>query len=263
MSVDIDERLRLACEPFDYKFDGISTFTLPKFAAPKRDGSWAIGLIVGPSGSGKSRLMELNYGKPITEGWVASKAIVSQIGHDFASAVDRLTGVGLNSVPSWCRPFHVLSTGEQFRASMARNIQSNSSFDEYTSVVDRVVAKSASSALQRFVRSSGMTGIVLASCHRDISEWLMPDWTFDTSMAELSVRGSLCRPPITISVNPCHRSEWKQFQNHHYMSASISQSARCWSASWDGVLVGFSSSLPMPSGTTRNAWREHRRQVGS
>mgnify|MGYP003884222777 FL=1 len=39
------------------------------------------------------------------------------------SASSFLTSVGLNSVPSWCSPYHTLSTGERYRAYLARLLQ--------------------------------------------------------------------------------------------------------------------------------------------
>mgnify|MGYP000557251467 FL=1 len=49
--------------------------------------------------------------------------------------------------------------------------------DEFTSVVDRDVAKAMSNALQKFIRRSNKR-IILSSCHFDIMEWLLPDWTY-------------------------------------------------------------------------------------
>lgn len=259
-TVVIDDVLLAACSPFDYEFDGTSTFTLPRFDAPKRDGSWSIGLIVGPSGSGKTQLLKRHYGVTPSKEWSSDKAVASHFGTS-ENAIERLTAVGLNSVPSWCRPFHVLSNGEQFRASLAAAIESDTAFDEFSSVVDRTVAKSATHALQRYIRQKSMTGVVFASCHRDIVDWLLPDWTFDTLTGEMSSRGSLQRPRIAVDIEPCERSLWRAFSKHHYMSADLSPTARCWVARWGREMVGFASSLPLPSGTTKNAWREHRTVV--
>ena len=52
-------------------------------------------------------------------------------------------------------------------------------FDEYTSVVDRVVAQVASYALQKTIRKSKKKFIAV-SCHYDILERLEPDRIFDT-----------------------------------------------------------------------------------
>lgn len=260
VSVEVDEIVSAACQPFDFVFDGSTSFTLPRFDAPKRDGTWSIGLIVGPSGSGKSQLLERHYGISEVPSWDKGRAIASH----FASAneaVSRLTAVGLNSVPAWCRPFHVLSNGEQFRAGLARLLASDTAFDEFSSVVDRTVAKSTSHAVQRYIRSSGMSGVVFASCHRDICEWLLPDWIFDTLTGEFSPRGSLRRPPITIDVSVCGRHWWDTFRHHHYLTTEMNPAAKCFLAKWDGAPVAFSSCLAMPIGTVKNAWREHRTVV--
>jgi len=72
----------------------------------------------------------------LTQLGTVAKQLPSQV------AYQKLSAVGLNSVPSWCRPYHVLSNGEQFRARMAAMLNSDTSFDEFTSVVDRTIAKS-------------------------------------------------------------------------------------------------------------------------
>jgi GNAT superfamily N-acetyltransferase len=259
-TVVIDDVLLAACSPFDYDFDGTSTFTLPRFNAPKRDGTWSIGLIVGPSGSGKTQLLKRHYGVTQPKEWLSEKAIASHFG-DSQNAIERLTAVGLNSVPSWCKPFHVLSNGEQFRAAIAASIESETAFDEFSSVVDRTVAKSASHALQRYIRQSAMTGVVFASCHRDIAEWLLPDWTFDTLTGEMSSRGSLQRPRISIDVDKCSRAWWQTFRHHHYLTGEMNAAAECYLAKWNGETVAFSCCLSMPIGTVKNAWREHRTVV--
>jgi len=251
--VDVDQTLLDALEPFDYKFNGTSTFNLPSFEAPTRDGTWAIGLIVGPSGTGKSQLLKKHYGITPDPTWDGGKAIASQV------AYQKLSAVGLNSVPSWCRPYHVLSNGEQFRARMAAMLNSDTSFDEFTSVVDRTIAKSCSHALQRQIRNDKLTGVVFATCHYDITEWLQPDWVFDTLTQSLTVGRSLWRrPDVNLSIEKCNSSWWRVFKDHHYLSEDINKSSRCYVAKWNGNPVGFVSVLPMPSGTLKNAWREHR-----
>ena len=53
-------------------------------------------------------------------------------------------------------------------------------FDEFTSVVDRVVAKTTSHAVQKSIRRTGDKKFVAVSCHYDIIDWLQPDWVYDT-----------------------------------------------------------------------------------
>lgn len=253
VSVEVDDIVTELSGSFDYSFDGTSTFTPP--IMPQVAKTFNIGLIVGASGSGKSTLLQ-NFGSEATHKWCRDKAIVSHF--DSADdAVERLGAVGLNSIPSWMRPYHVLSTGERFRADLARRLRSNAVIDEFTSVVDRNVAKSCSRALSRYVKEKGLTNIVIASCHRDIAEWLEPDWVFDTDTGTMSERG-LARPEIKIDLLPCSRKVWPAFSHHHYLDANLNKSARCWLAVWGDAPVGFTAVIAFPSKNWSNGWRGHR-----
>ena len=61
----------------------------------------------------------------------------------------RLGAVGLNTVPSWLNPYHILSTGQKARANLARIISNETVHDEFTSMLDRHVAYSLSVAVGR------------------------------------------------------------------------------------------------------------------
>jgi len=239
---------------FDYEYSGKTEFDVPKMPALPDD--FAIGLIVGPSGSGKSSMLS-EFGEVIQPKWFKERAVVSHF-ESSDEAQDRLSAVGFNTVPSWLRPYHVLSTGEKFRADLARSIRSGAVIDEFTSVVDRTVAKSCSVALRRYVDHKKLKNIVLASCHYDIADWLEPDWVYDTATQNLSLRGSLRRPSIELEVLPCTTSIWSIFSPHHYLSGEINKGARSWVAVWCERPIGFASVLAMPSGSIKNAWREHR-----
>jgi GNAT superfamily N-acetyltransferase len=270
--VELDEVTRGAAAAFDYgsdsqgthvQFDGTRTFL--GWEKPSLPSGFAIGLIVGPSGSGKTLLLR-QFGEEEIPVWNPNKAVASASHFtDVADLTRRLGAVGLNSVPSWCSPYQVLSNGEKFRADCARKLKDGAVIDEFTSVVDRTVAKSISVALRRYADNGGVQNLVLASCHYDILPWLMPDWYFDTVDGLLHDRGSLRRPDIFLRVYPCQRSIWRLFAAHHYYSQEIAQSSRTFlaTAEFDGYeeLVGFIASLPMPSGTLKNAWRASRTVV--
>lgn len=94
-----------------------------------------------------------------------------------------LSSVGLASVPSWLKSYHVLSNGEKMRCDLARAILSKEKlfvFDEFTSVVDRNVAKIGSFAMQKAIRKTDKQFIAV-TCHYDVEDWLLPDWVFDTN----------------------------------------------------------------------------------
>lgn len=241
---------------FDYQFDGETTFDVPDCSPPE---DFGIGLIVGPSGSGKSQLLR-KFGEPAEPEWNNKIAVASH----FDSADDAeqsLCGVGFNSIPSWLRPYSALSTGEKFRADMARTIQDGACIDEFTSVVDRDVAKSCAFAIARLIKQRGYRRVVFATCHYDIAEWLQPDWVFDTKSRQMLARGSLQRPSRIIDIAPCDSKYWHIFSPHHYLSENINKSSRCWAANWNGQTVGFTAAITMPNGYIKNAWREHRTVV--
>lgn len=177
-----DEFIAASEIAFDCKFDGHSLFypwVLPKSIPNK----FKIGVIVGSSGSGKSTLLK-EFGVEETPIWDSNKSIISHF-ETPEDGINKLSSVGLNSVPSWYKPYYVLSNGEKFRADLARKIRSNAVIDEYTSVVDRNVAKAASVSLSRYVKNNDIHNIVLSTCHRDILDWLEPDWIIDTDSGEL------------------------------------------------------------------------------
>lgn len=255
--VEVDDVVRQLSLSFDYEFDGLSTFSPPPL--PPVPSGFRIGLIVGPSGSGKSSLLK-GFGTEVPVVWSTDRAICSHF-ENAEDAQRRLSAVGLSSIPTWMRPYHVLSTGEKFRADLARRLTHGAVIDEFTSVIDRNVAKACSYALRRYCDSECLTGLVLASCHYDIAAWLQPDWVFDTSTGLLTGRGAERQPTIKLEIVPCSNEAWAMFSQHHYLNHKLNPAARCWVATWEGTPVGFSSALAFPNGNFKNAWREHRTVV--
>lgn len=118
---------------------------------------WQIGLIVGPSGSGKTSIGSELFPEvgihDLYSGWDKDKPIIDCISPDgdFNTVTGMLSAVGLGDVPAWLRPFHVLSNGEKFRAGLARlacERPEKAVVDEFTSVIDRQIAKIGAAALQ-------------------------------------------------------------------------------------------------------------------
>jgi ABC-type lipoprotein export system ATPase subunit len=254
-TVEKDAVVSSICSMFDYAFNGTSTFIVDDVHAPI---DWSIGVIVGPSGSGKSSILR-SFGIERDVEWSTSKAIVSHF-KDADDAQERLGAVGLNSVPDWMRPYNVLSTGQKFRADLARRLDHGSVIDEFTSVVDRVVAMSASVAMRRYVDKTNLKRIVIATCHRDVIQWLEPDWVYDTEDHRMVV-GRSKRPRFNVELVRCSSGEWTRFSHHHYLDGALNRSARCWIAEMNGTKVGFVSALAFPNGAMKNAWREHRTVV--
>lgn len=155
---------------------------------------WSVGLIVGPSGSGKSSVGKVFFGDDkivnLYEGWNNNKPIIDCIAPDadFNHVTGALASVGLGDVPSWIKPFSALSNGQQFRAGLARVVVDAPDqvvIDEFTSVVDRQIAKIGAMAFSKAWRRNKGKQAVLLSCHYDVIEWLQPDWVYDISTGEL------------------------------------------------------------------------------
>jgi GNAT superfamily N-acetyltransferase len=214
---------------------------------------WQIGLIVGPSGSGKSTIARVMFGDRVyrPREWPTDRAVIDGLGDRPIKEITRLfTAVGFASPPSWIKPYQVLSNGEQFRCDLARALAGAEQsplvvFDEFTSVVDRTVARCVSAAIAKGIRS-GWIGrrLVAVTCHYDVAEWLEPDWTIDMATAEFS-RRRLRRPPIRLEIVRCRRSAWRLFARHHYLSGNLSPFARCFLALWDGEPVAFCATVTL------------------
>ena len=221
--------------------------------------SWQIGLIVGPSGSGKSTIARAMFGDRVyrPRQWPADRAVVDGFGPRSIKEITRLlTAVGFSSPPSWIKPYSVLSNGEQFRCDLARALMGNEgvvAFDEFTSVVDRTVARAVSAAIAKGIRA-GRIGcrFVAVTCHYDVTEWLAPDWVIDMSTATFA-RRRLRRPAIELEIFRCRRSAWRMFARHHYLSGALAQYARCFLALWEGVPVAFCATLSLIG--RKNRWR--------
>jgi len=147
---------------------------------------WNVGLIVGNSGTGKTSIARNVFGEFHACKW-SNDSIIENFNSDLK--MDDITfalgSVGFNSVPYWLKPFNVLSNGEKSRVELARLALENNLvvYDEFSSLVDRDVAKSMSSSVQKLFRKIDKK-LVAVTCHHDITDWLQPDWIYDTDKKE-------------------------------------------------------------------------------
>jgi ABC-type lipoprotein export system ATPase subunit/predicted acetyltransferase len=226
---------------------------------------WNIGVIYGSSGSGKTTILKqmgelskcrFDYKKPLISNfdWLEPE-----------EATLLLTSMGLSSVPTWLRPFHLLSNGEKYRAELAYKVGKSQEgeivlIDEYTSVVDRDVAKAMSFALQKYIRKTNKR-IILASCHYDIMEWLMPDWACSPQKGGSLERGQWLRqgrPQIKLQVSRVEADTWNFFKKHHYLTEMNNKAYAHYLFSWNDIPIGINIVSPLPSAYIKNAFRESR-----
>lgn len=184
---DIDKTFRVAKIMADYdvkiehsteKFNG--QIDLPE--------NWNIGLIVGASGTGKTTIAKELFGDCFIKGFeYKHKSVIDDMPKVPVEDIEKMFySVGFGSVPSWLKPYNVLSNGEKMRVDLARALLEKEKvcFDEFTSVVDRNVAQTACIAINKAVKKQNKQFIAV-SCHYDIIEWLQPDWVFDTNKMKM------------------------------------------------------------------------------
>lgn len=232
---------------------------------PLDDQPWHIGLITGPSGCGKSTIARRLWPREIEHSanllWHEDCSILDAFPTEMSikDITALLSSVGFSSPPAWLRPFYVLSTGQQFRVTLARllaELPELCVMDEYTSVVDRTVAQVGSAALAKTVRQRKQK-FVAVTCHDDVEAWLQPDWVYAPADGRFTWRCLQRRPTVELVISRCKTEAWALFRRHHYLSHELAPSAVCFLATWHNRPVAFSAWLPFV-GAGPPARREHR-----
>lgn len=180
---DIDTTFRVSkvMNDFDVKIEHSTEEFHGEIKFPEK---WQIGMIVGGSGTGKSTIGRELFGDLINDDFeYKAKSVIDDMpGKDIQEIQKMFYAVGFGSVPSWLKPYNVLSNGEKMRVDLARKMLSSDFivFDEFTSVVDRQVAKVMSMAISKAIKRYPEKKFVAIGCHFDVIEFLQPDWVFNT-----------------------------------------------------------------------------------
>lgn len=271
-NVNKDEYTDYIQEHFDLTVQDTCKVMVPRLNTSRLPSKWNIGVVCGASGSGKSTILR-DLRREIYDDDVipspnfdCNKTLISNFANmSPQDATLLLSQMGLACVPTWIRPYNVLSNGEQYRAQLAKLVADSENeeiifVDEYTSVVDRNVAMAMSNALQKYVRKHNKR-IILATCHYDVFDWLRPDWIFDLNKGGALLEGDYLRrprPSIELQVYRTTCDTWERFKKYHYMTSALNEAAMCFVFTWNNKMVAFYSVLPQPSGMYKNAYRGHR-----
>jgi GNAT superfamily N-acetyltransferase len=105
-------------------------------------------------------------------------------------------------------------------------------------------------ALQKYIRKTNKR-IILASCHFDIMEWLMPDWTCSPQKNEGSLeRGQWLRqgkPQIELQVSRVEYGAWNFFKKHHYLTENVNKSCQFFLFEWNNKPIGIVAMINQPN----------------
>lgn len=219
---------------------------------------FGIGLIIGASGSGKTTFarhvfgddcfnVEINLDLPVID------QFPDHMNYD--ECVTALLAIGLTSVPCWIKPLKTLSNGQRARAEAALALCKGETvfkphpivLDEWTSVVDRTVAKVMSYCINKFAKNhAAKRPIVLLSCHYDVAEWLDPDWIIDCNTQMFTDRRLLPASErkrseqLNFQIRTIDKSSWRYFSRYHYLSDSLAGGLQKFFGLFEGnTQVGF------------------------
>lgn len=256
--VKIDEFTNEANKNFDFDFDGENKFYPFEIPSELNNLDFNILCIVGASGSGKSTFSKY-FGEEEKLEYDNNKSIMSHFSNP-NEAIEKLCAVGLNSIPTWCKPRNVLSVGEGFRIDLARRLKDNCVIDEFTSTVDRNVALSCCSSISKYIRKNNIKKCVFVSCHKDFIDVLCPDYVIDLDEKAIYDTRRLPRRKFELQIYSRDDKEkiWDIFRQHHYLSSELNKASNMYIATLENEIVGMCAILPQPNGYCMNGFRVHR-----
>lgn len=147
---------------------------------------WDIGLLHGPSGTGKTSILKSMFDYKI------GRLGKSKVALDLVPDDQFLWAAGFNDLRAALRPYGVLSFGQKHRVNIARQLYLASRYsntyviDEFCSVLDATSAYAVCSGINKLMKNVQMKGrIVFATPRNDIYGWLGYNWLYDTGIYKL------------------------------------------------------------------------------
>lgn len=151
------------------------------------DSRHRITAVIGGSGTGKTTLVKKWFDIETThfdfEDTLSVFENVFNNIDDFEETCKLMFDVGLSSVPVWKNKYSQLSNGEKLRFEIAYKLSSPSKIifiDEFTSMLDRQVAKNLTLNIRKLVEKYDKK-LVISTAHFDVLDWMKVDRLVDTT----------------------------------------------------------------------------------
>lgn len=188
-------------------FPDLSTLTQP---------DWKVGIIYGPSGTGKSTILSRQFGFTSDDVTTLQGRPIDHVSEEI------LIAVSLMSIPAWYTDIRNLSGGEKerFRTACILSGAVNKQLvvlDEFTSLVDRATAKGMAKGISKWCRSHGKN-LVVATIHNDIFSFMDPDFVWSTRYNKFI---TYVKSDIKIEYRAGCYSDWRLFKQYHYLSSNL------------------------------------------
>lgn len=144
--------------------------------------------------------------------------------------------------------------------SLARKIESNCVIDEFTSTIDRQVAISCSSSIEKYIRKNGLRKCVFVSCHKDFIDYLKPSYVIDLDDECIYDTRRLPKRKFELQLYEEKNKKrlWNIFRQHHYLSHDLNMACRMFSLRMNDEPIAMCCVLPLPNGCFNNGYRIHR-----